>query len=169
MPLDPKPITLSQVDEADFDGAFDPQPFVVVGPVPGAYSGPDIAWHRINNLPLKDGNGVIFIEALGANGIGAISGRLTMEYSETQTLPVGKVVTVRLNGSPITSIVGGHPTRGNNTKPAQIVVTKPDNGLEWLSGSVNFNWAFAGQEDTLYIRMPSSAVFSQFKQIELEF
>lgn len=32
----PKPITLTQVDEADYDSAFDPQPFVVVGDVPSA-------------------------------------------------------------------------------------------------------------------------------------
>lgn len=169
MALDPKPIRLTQIDEEDFAGAFDPQPFVVVGPMPEADAGPDIAWHRVNNLPLKDGNGVIFIEALGANGIGAVSGRLTIEYSEPQTLPVGKVVIVRLIGSPLTSIVAGHPTRGNNTKPAQIIVTLPNNAVEWHFGSVNFNWAFAGQEDTLYFRVPSSATFTQFKQLEVEF
>lgn len=32
---DPKPITLTQVEENSYTGAFEPQPFVVVGDVPG--------------------------------------------------------------------------------------------------------------------------------------
>ena len=30
----PKPITLTHIDEADFDGPYAPQPFVAVGDVP---------------------------------------------------------------------------------------------------------------------------------------
>lgn len=32
---DPKPIALTQIDEADYDGKGAPQPFVVVGDIPG--------------------------------------------------------------------------------------------------------------------------------------
>ncbi len=32
--MEPKPISLSQVDANDYTGAFDPQPFVVVGEIP---------------------------------------------------------------------------------------------------------------------------------------
>jgi len=31
---DPKPITLTQVDAEDYESAYVPQPFLVVGPVP---------------------------------------------------------------------------------------------------------------------------------------
>lgn len=34
MALDPKPITLDQIDEGDYEGAYEPQPFIVVGDVP---------------------------------------------------------------------------------------------------------------------------------------
>lgn len=37
---EPKPISLTQVDAADYDGKGAPQPFVVVGDVPGAGGGP---------------------------------------------------------------------------------------------------------------------------------
>lgn len=33
--VSPKPVSLTQVDAADYDGPFDPEPLVVVGPVPG--------------------------------------------------------------------------------------------------------------------------------------
>lgn len=35
MALAPKPISLTQVDEINYTGVNDPQPFVVVGDVPG--------------------------------------------------------------------------------------------------------------------------------------
>lgn len=35
MALTPKPISLTQVDAIDYTGTHDPQPFVVVGDVPG--------------------------------------------------------------------------------------------------------------------------------------
>lgn len=33
---DPKPITLEQVDTGDYEGAYDPQPFLLVGELPEA-------------------------------------------------------------------------------------------------------------------------------------
>jgi hypothetical protein len=36
MALAPKPVTLTQVDAVDYEGAGEPQPLVVVGDVPGA-------------------------------------------------------------------------------------------------------------------------------------
>lgn len=35
----PKPVSLTQVDEANYDGPFDPEPLVVVGPIPGSGGG----------------------------------------------------------------------------------------------------------------------------------
>lgn len=43
MALDPKPISLTQVDAEDYDSPNAPQPFVVVGPVPLAAALADIA------------------------------------------------------------------------------------------------------------------------------
>lgn len=37
--VDPRPISLTQVDADAYTGAFDPQPFVVVGPIPGGGGG----------------------------------------------------------------------------------------------------------------------------------
>lgn len=37
--VSPKPITLTQVDAGDYESAFEPQPFVVVGPIPGGGGG----------------------------------------------------------------------------------------------------------------------------------
>lgn len=41
--LDPKPVTLTQIDEGDYEGAFTPQPLVVVGDIPGAGITPQAA------------------------------------------------------------------------------------------------------------------------------
>lgn len=46
---DPKPIALTQVAEGDYDGAGDPQPFVVVGDIPGA--GGAVAWGDVTGKP----------------------------------------------------------------------------------------------------------------------
>lgn len=35
----PKPVSLTQVDAASYDGAFDPEPLLIVGPVPGGGGG----------------------------------------------------------------------------------------------------------------------------------
>lgn len=35
----PKPVSLTQVDEANYDGPFDPEPLVIVGPIPGGGGG----------------------------------------------------------------------------------------------------------------------------------
>lgn len=37
--VSPKPVALTQVNAADYDGPFDPEPLVVVGPIPGGGSG----------------------------------------------------------------------------------------------------------------------------------
>lgn len=37
--VSPKPVSLTQVDAADYDGPFDPEPLVIVGPVPGGGGG----------------------------------------------------------------------------------------------------------------------------------
>lgn len=37
--VSPKPVSLTQVDAEDYDGAFEPQPLVVVGPIPGGGGG----------------------------------------------------------------------------------------------------------------------------------
>lgn len=46
----PKPITLTQVDAVNYEGAGDPQPFVVVGDIPGA-GGLDFPAGPVNDLP----------------------------------------------------------------------------------------------------------------------
>lgn len=47
---DPKPISLTQVDAEDFDGDYAPQPFVVVGDIPGAGGGAT-AWADVTGKP----------------------------------------------------------------------------------------------------------------------
>lgn len=37
--VSPKPVSLTQVDTEDYDGAFEPQPLIVVGPIPGGGGG----------------------------------------------------------------------------------------------------------------------------------
>lgn len=36
---DPRPISLTQIDEQDYTGVFAPEPLVVVGPIPGGGGG----------------------------------------------------------------------------------------------------------------------------------
>lgn len=47
----PKPISLTQVPVDDYDGAEAPQPFVVVGPVPGGGGGGSTTWTTIPGKP----------------------------------------------------------------------------------------------------------------------
>lgn len=169
MSLDPKPITLAQISREDFTGAFEPQPFVVVGPMPEA-EGAALEWYRVNNVSTRDNfTGTVYIEALGANGLGPVSGKITVIYPGTEARTSGAAIVVPLSGGALTAAVGGHASRGNNSKPAEIHVTLANNSVETHFGAIMFNWAKAGQQDTLYFKFPSSATFTQYKSIEVEF
>lgn len=51
--VDPRPIRLTQIDEADYKSELDPAPFVVVGPIPGGGGGGggSTAWADITGKP----------------------------------------------------------------------------------------------------------------------
>lgn len=62
--VSPKPISLTQVDEADYEGTFEPEPFVVVGPVPGGGGG--------GGGDVSSVNGKTGTVVLGASDVGAV-------------------------------------------------------------------------------------------------
>lgn len=47
---DPKPISLTQVDAADFDEDFEPEPFVIIGEMPAA-GGEAVTWATLSGKP----------------------------------------------------------------------------------------------------------------------
>lgn len=51
--VQPKPVSLTQVDEASYEGAFEPEPLLIVGPVPGGGGGGggSTAWSDITGKP----------------------------------------------------------------------------------------------------------------------
>lgn len=58
----PKPIKLTQVDEAAYEGDRDPQPFVVVGSIPGGGAGGG----AVNSVNGKTGTVVLSASDVGA-------------------------------------------------------------------------------------------------------
>lgn len=59
--VDPRPISLTQVDADAYTGAFDPQPFVVVGPIPGGGGG-----GAVDSVNGQTGTVVLDAEDVGA-------------------------------------------------------------------------------------------------------
>lgn len=59
----PKPVKLTQVDAASYDGAFEPEPLIVVGPIPGGGGGGGGAVDSVNG---KTGDVVLSAEDVGA-------------------------------------------------------------------------------------------------------
>lgn len=50
--VQPRPVALTQVNEADYEGAFEPEPLLIVGPVPGGGGGGgSTAWADITGKP----------------------------------------------------------------------------------------------------------------------
>ena len=59
----PKPVKLTQVDAASYDGAFEPEPLIVVGPIPGGGGGGGGAVASVNG---KTGDVVLSAADVGA-------------------------------------------------------------------------------------------------------
>lgn len=50
--VQPRPVSLTQVDTEDYEGAFEPEPLLIVGPVPGGGGGGgSTAWNDITDKP----------------------------------------------------------------------------------------------------------------------
>lgn len=51
--VQPRPISLTQVNESDYEGAYEPEPLLIVGPVPGGGGGGggSTAWSDITGKP----------------------------------------------------------------------------------------------------------------------
>lgn len=60
--VSPKPVSLTQVDAEDYDGVFEPQPLVVVGPIPGGGGGGG----AVNSVNGKTGTVVLNATDVGA-------------------------------------------------------------------------------------------------------
>lgn len=60
--VSPKPVSLTQVDAEDYDGAFEPQPLVVVGPIPGGGGGGG----AVDSVNGKTGTVVLVASDVGA-------------------------------------------------------------------------------------------------------
>lgn len=165
----PIPLIVKEIGEADVapEGAV---PIALYGRVTPGPEGVALEWYRVNNVPVRDNyTGVVQIEALGANGIGPVSGKIAVTFPDIQNRTSGASIVVPLAGGALTAAVGGHASRGNNSKPIEIHVTLANNTVETHFGAIMFNWAKAGQQDTLYLKFPSSATFTQYRGIEAEF
>lgn len=68
--VQPKPVSLTQIDAEDYDGAFEPQPLLVVGPVPGGGGG---------------GGGSSIQSADGSSGVVAIDGGYVSVSAASET------------------------------------------------------------------------------------
>lgn len=51
--VQPRPVSLTQVNESDYEGAYEPEPLLIVGPVPGGGGGGggSTAWSDITGKP----------------------------------------------------------------------------------------------------------------------
>lgn len=165
----PIPLVVKEAGEA-VDAPEGSVPIALYGAGGQEPAAPALEWYRVNNVPTRDNYaGAVYIEALGANGLGPVSGKITVNLPETATRASGASIVVPLAGGALTAAVGGHASRGNNSKPVEIHVTLPNNTVETHFGAIMFNWAKAGQQDTLYFKFPASATFTQYKGIEAEF
>lgn len=75
----PKPVSLTQVDAANYDSPFEPEPLVVVGPIPGGGGGGGGAVDSVNG---KTGNVVLTAPDITSG---------TFAAARIPTLPISKV------------------------------------------------------------------------------
>lgn len=73
----PKPVKLTQVDAASYDGAFEPEPLIIVGPIPGGGGGGGGSVASVNG---KTGDVVLSAADVGA----ATSAQGTLAASAVQ-------------------------------------------------------------------------------------
>lgn len=104
----PKPVSLTQVDAGDYDGPFDPQPLVVVGPIPGGGGGGG----AVDSVNGKTGTVV-----LNANDVGAATTAQGAK-ADTAVQPTG-----------IANLVPGTRTVAGKPLSADVTLVKADVGL----------------------------------------
>ena len=108
----PKPVKLTQVDAASYDGAFEPEPLIVVGPIPGGGGGGgggavdsvngktgavvlsagDVGARVAGNVPWADVSGkpATFPPTIGATATTAVAGNdARLAKADTAVQPAG--------------------------------------------------------------------------------
>lgn len=74
--VQPKPVSLSQVDAEDYDGPFEPQPLVVVGPLPASPGG-------VSSVNGEDGDVVLNAASVGATTPAEVSEAIEAAIAQT--------------------------------------------------------------------------------------
>lgn len=108
----PKPVKLTQVDAASYDGAFEPEPLIIVGPIPGGGGGGgggdvasvngktgvvvlsagDVGARAAGTVPWADVSGkpATFPPAIGATATTAVAGNdARLAKADTAVQPAG--------------------------------------------------------------------------------
>lgn len=161
--VSPKPVSLTQVDEADYEGAQEPQPLIVVGPVPGGggSGGGDVA--SVNG---KTGTVVLNASDVGAaptshtQAISTITGlQSALDSGQTEIDNLSDVVATKASTADMTAALSGKAsnedldnvftiataaapqTRTISGKPlsADIVLNKVDVGLASVDNTSDAN------------------------------
>lgn len=134
----PKPVKLTQVDAASYDGAFEPEPLIIVGPIPGGGGGGggavdsvngktgavvlsagDVGARAVGNVPWADVSGkpATFAPIIGTTATTAVAGndaRLAKADTAVQPAAIANFV-------PNTRTVAGKALTGNVTLVASDV------------------------------------------------
>lgn len=113
MAFDPKPITVEYVSPEEYDGAQDPQPFVVVGEAPGG------------DAPVTSVNGATGAVVLDAEAVGA----LPDDY--TPPAPTWGSVT----GKPSTFAPAAHTHAIEDVTGLQAIITDLTSRIEALESA----------------------------------
>lgn len=130
--VQPRPVALTQVNEADYEGAFEPEPLLIVGPVPGGGGGGgSTAWNDITGKPST------FPPSAHTQAISTITG-LQAELDEIPTTPgdigaataaQGALADTAVQPATLSGYVPNTRTVAGKALSANVTLVKGDVGL----------------------------------------
>lgn len=150
--VQPKPIELTQVDAEDYDGSQEPQPFVVVGPIPGTAGSSVQSIVAGTNVTVDDSDPQNpIVSATGGGGGGAVdsvngqTGVVVLDIPETPedigaaTAAQGTLASTAVQPAALSAYVPTSRTVAGKALSANVTIVKGDVGLGSVDNTSDVN------------------------------
>lgn len=139
--VQPKPIELTQVNAEDYDGSQEPQPFVVVGPIPGTAGSSVQSIVAGTNVTVDDSdpqNPIVSATGGGGGAVDSVNGQtgvVVLDIPETPedigaaTAAQGTLASTAVQPAALSSYVPAARTVAGKALSANVTLVKADVGL----------------------------------------